>query len=191
MIPQWVVTIIERWRARRLANHLIEIAGSHETILDCGSGTMSIASLLQKGSGARIIGTDILDLNETDMEMCICPGEFLPFADSSVDAVLLIFVLHHSQDNMKILQECIRVARTRVIIFEDVYRNPFELGIVKFFDRLGNRIISTAIPLPFTFKSEEEWGRVFSSFNVKLLSTHVIRPLPFLLTRHRGFALEV
>lgn len=191
MIPKWASIHIERPRAKRLANYLLELTDPDHTILDCGCGTMYVANLLHQESGAKIIGTDILDFNETSLEMCVCPGEHLPFADSSVDVVMLIFVLHHSKDSMKILKEAVRVARKRVIIFEDVYETSFELGILKVFDWLGNRTISAAIPLPFTFKPEAEWKRIFNELGTRLISVKNIRPLFFLPSKHRGFVLEV
>ena len=191
MIPKWVTIHIERPRAKRLANYLIELTEPGHTILDCGCGTMYVANLIHQASGARIIGSDILNFNESELEMCVCPGENLPFADSSVDVVLLIFVLHHSRDPISILRESIRVARKRVIIFEDVYENRLELGFLKIFDWLGNRTVSASIPLPFTFKPEAEWKRIFHDLDAKLVSANPIRPLFFLPTRHRGFVVDV
>lgn len=191
MIPKWASTPFENPRARRLANYLLEFTQPHQTILDCGCGTMYVADLIYQKSGSRIIGTDIINFNETSLEMCVCPGESLPFADNSVDVAMLIFVLHHSRDSLRILKECIRVARQRVIVFEDVYDNRFELGMLKALDWLGNRTVSAEIPLPFTFKPETEWKKIFAELGTKLVSVETIRPLFFLPSRHKGFILEV
>ena len=71
MIPKWASIHIERPRAKRLANYLLELTEPDHTILDCGCGTMYVANLIHKETGAKIIGTDILDFNETSLEMCV------------------------------------------------------------------------------------------------------------------------
>jgi len=191
MLPKWATIHLEKPRANRLANYLLEFVNRGDTVLDCGCGTMHVAHLLHQRSGARGVGTDILNFNESDLEMCICPGEALPFADNSIDVVLLIFVLHHSKDSRKILKEALRVARRRVILFEDVYDNYFELWLLKIMDWLGNRTVSAHIPLPFAFKPEAEWKKVFSESDVNLIAVKTIRPLFFLPTRHRGFVIDL
>ena len=190
MLPKWTTSYFEKIRARRLANYLVKFTQPHQTILDCGCGTMYIANLIRQSSESKIIGTDIINFNETDLEMCISLGEYLPFASKSVDVVMLIFVLHHSTDSIQILEECIRVARHRVIIFEDVYETPFQLKMLKMVD-CGNRFISADMPLPFNFKTVSEWKNIFEELGTKLISAETILPFPFLPSNHKGFILDV
>lgn len=190
MFPKWITSPIEKIRARRIANYALQFTQSHQTILDCGCGTMYVADLIRQQSGARIIGTDILDFNETDLENCICIGEVLPFASNSVDVVMLLFVLHHSHTSLKILQECVRVAKHRVIVFEDVYETKFQLNMLKMVDSL-NHTLSTDIPLPFAFKTVSEWTKIFEELGMKLISAETIFPFPLLPSKHKSFILEV
>lgn len=190
MLPKWATVHIEKIRARRLAKYLIEFTQPYQSILDCGCGTMYIANLIHQASKSKVIGTDILNFNETDLEMCISPGEYLPFASKSVDVVMLIFVLHHSHESIQILKECIRVAKHRVIVFEDVYETEWELKMIKMIDS-GNRFMSDDMPLPFTFKTVSEWTNIFKELGVTLVSTETILPLPFLPSNHKGFILEI
>lgn len=191
MLPKSVNIIFERPRSLRLAKQILKFIHPHKSVLDCGCGSMSIAELISEHSNTTVFGTDVIDMNETKLDMCLCPGEHLPFASNSVDIVLLIFVLHHSNDSLQILRECIRVARRRVIVFEDVYDNLFEFHLLKIMDWIGNRSLSAEMHLPFTFKTEAEWRVIFNDFGMELVSVEIIRPLPFLLTRHRGFILDI
>ena len=56
-------------------------------------------------------------------------AEALPFADSSFDAVMAVLTLHHWQDPNKGLEECVRVARKRIVMFTwDPASDGFWLG---------------------------------------------------------------
>jgi len=54
------------------------------------------------------------------MRYVVCGGVRLPFADGEFDTVLLLSVLHHAKSPEAVLAEAARVARHRVIVFEDI-----------------------------------------------------------------------
>ncbi len=118
-------------------------------------------------------------------------GLTLPYADRSHDAVMLIDVLHHTNDPIVLLREAARVAR-RAVVVKDHLREGFLAGpTLRFMDRVGNR--RYGVPLPYTYWRTEQWGEAFRS-----LGLHVERwrdrlglyawPLHLLFERSLHFA---
>ena len=190
MLPNWVTLPFDQYRARRIADHLLRFVTPGESILDCGCGSMLVAQRLKETSGVRIVGTDVINLNRTDLSMCLCPAESLAFASACFDIVILVSVLHHVNDQVEALHECLRVASHRVLILEDVYENAVELLLLKVLDWIGNRQVSSAINLPFRFKSESEWTSLFNALGVRSSATQSVIIIPWRPSRHRLFVLE-
>jgi ubiquinone/menaquinone biosynthesis C-methylase UbiE len=190
MFPRWSTLGFEQYRAGRMAAYLAEHVRPGETVLDCGCGSLLMARRLRDLAGVRAFGTDVINLNRTDLSLCLCPGERLPLADLSVDTVCLLFVLHHADQPDAILRECLRVARRRVIVAEDVFENALELLLLKGLDWFGNRSVSSEMRLPFNFRTEAEWRAEFARLGVRSIRAWSIRPVPWRLSRHRLFVLE-
>jgi ubiquinone/menaquinone biosynthesis C-methylase UbiE len=180
----------QAYRAQRIEQALHKHLEGAETLLDCGSGSMRVAKLIEKRLGLKAYGTDVIHLKAGHARFCLCAGECLPFADDSFDAVTLMFVLHHTADAAVAIQECARVARKRVLILEDVYTHPLEKEWLKFLDVLGNFTISLDMPFPFTFKTVAEWERIFTGLGLRLAASEKIVPSPLRPSRHRLFLLE-
>ncbi|MFZ5881701.1 MAG: class I SAM-dependent methyltransferase [Chloroflexota bacterium] len=180
----------QAYRAHRIEQALHPHLEGAETLLDCGSGSMRVAKLIEKRLGLKAYGTDVIHLKAGHARFCLCAGERLPFADNSFDAVSLMFVLHHTRDAVVAIKECARVARKRVLILEDVYTHPLEKEWLKFLDVLGNFTISLDMPFPFTFKSVAEWERIFADLGLRLAASEKIVPSPLRPSRHRLFLLE-
>lgn len=180
----------QAYRAHRIERSLRKHLEGADTLLDCGSGSMRVAKLIEKRQGLKAYGTDVIHLKAGHTRFCLCAGEHLPFADNSFDIVTLMFVLHHTTDAAVAIKECARVARKRVVILEDIYSHPLEKEWLKFLDVLGNFTISLDMPFPFTFKSVAEWERVFADLGLHLAASERIVPSPLRPSRHRLFLLE-
>jgi len=180
----------QAYRAHRIERSLRKHLEGADTLLDCGSGSMRVAKLIEKRQGLKAYGTDVIHLKAGHTRFCLCAGEHLPFADNSFDVVTLMFVLHHTTDAAVAIKECARVARKRVVILEDIYSHPLEKEWLKFLDVLGNFTISLDMPFPFTFKSVAEWERVFADLGLHLAASERIVPSPLRPSRHRLFLLE-
>lgn len=120
MLAQWTHTFDE-YRASRIADFLSRFIDPQDTVLDCGCGHMMVARSVRERIGIEIMGIDVINLNHTDLELCIYDGRRLPFADNSFDVAYLAFVLHHTLNPRQVIGECLRVARRSVIVLEDVY----------------------------------------------------------------------
>jgi len=189
MTAQWTHALHD-YRAARIANYLLEFIQPGDTVLDCGCGDMTVARSISERSSVDIVGIDIVSPNRTNTKMCICDGKSLCFSDDSFNVVILSFVLHHTQYKQKVLKECLRVTKRRLIILEDIYRSQVELLALKISDWIGNRPFSSEMSIPFNFDSTHGWLALFREIGASTTSFESIRPLPWLPTRQRMFAIE-
>ncbi len=105
--------------------HLVE----GETTLDIGTGNSSIALEIHN-SGYNVGTMDITDnrsaaAKEKEQEglefQLHTADEPLRYAKDSCDNSLLIAILHHCDDPIKILSEAVRVSRKRICIYESTF----------------------------------------------------------------------
>ena len=132
-------------------------------VLDVGAGRCLIAKRLHEETGSPITCIDVKDLNVTDMKLIVYDGKKLPFPDGHFDTVLVVYVLHHCEEPLETLSECKRVARKRIIIFEDVGIKAITLLLDYTFNKLHG------VDTPFNFKSEKEWHRAFNEQGLKIV----------------------
>jgi SAM-dependent methyltransferase len=107
-------------RLREQAAALADYVDQGDSVLDVGCGTGHLSAYLQEMYGAVPTGIDVKDFRETKIDFSEFDGSSIPFPDDSFDHVILSEVLHHSHDPVTLISECRRVARRRVIVFEDM-----------------------------------------------------------------------
>ncbi len=121
-----------------LTRHAIEIAGLNRgaRVLDLGCGSGESVKFLQE-CGMDAMGVDQAENSEpgamTPSARVVAQAEQLPFADSSVDAVLAECSLSVMGDPRKVVLECARVLRPGgQLIISDLYaRNPQQIAAVR------------------------------------------------------------
>lgn len=161
--------IVNRGIEKRLDDILKEILpliNRAESILDLGSGTGHTAHELKR-KGFRVMCVDYADMNVfKDTKPILYDGERLPFKDNSFDAVLLITVLHHTPDPIKIMKEAGRVAK-KIIIMEDTYNSILQKWAVFVMDSIGNMEF---VGHPHTNKTDKRWKNIFKKLGLKIKS---------------------
>lgn len=152
-------------KASHIRPFLPEITSEIE-ILDLGAGEGYVGERLHETLGFQDTVTgfeipgctvtlcDVRDANRTNLPYKVYAGGRLPFADHAFDVTLLVFVLHHTESPSKVIQEARRVSRRRVIIIESVAEGTFKRLLLRFTDRLVNRIRSRG-----EMKTQEKWLR--------------------------------
>ena len=97
-------------------------------VLDVGTGTGLFAEAFAK-RGLAVCGVDANPGMLTAAKATVPAGEFcestaeaLPYADASFDLVFMGLLLHESDEQLQVLSEARRVARTKVGILEWAYR---------------------------------------------------------------------
>jgi ubiquinone/menaquinone biosynthesis C-methylase UbiE len=109
--------------------HQAEELGDHlrpgSSILDVGCGTGYLPKYLEEMYGVKSTGLDVADFNETDIAFAVFDGVRIPLPDQSFGHVMLSLTGHHAHDPMTLIQECRRVARRSVLVFEDMPDNRY------------------------------------------------------------------
>jgi SAM-dependent methyltransferase len=98
--------------------------------------------------------------SHTHIPVDLLDGKKLPFADSSFDVVLLIDVLHHSEDPMYLLSEVVRVSRGTILLKDHLCEGSWDRRVLEFMDWLGNA--RHGVPLLSNYWSRRQWDEAFT-----------------------------
>lgn len=140
-----------------------------ETFLDVGSGSGFLAKELEKRLGLKVTCVDVVDGSKTDMPVVLFDGKSLPFADKSFDNILFSYVLHHAGPNQKeLLKEARRVAKKRVIIFEDEALGGFGELFTSFHRLAYDFLYNIKNNNPCVFHTASEWEKIFKKLGFKV-----------------------
>jgi SAM-dependent methyltransferase len=139
-------------------------------LLDVGCGAGRVAEAFAKG-GREIQLTDIVNHNQTKLPFVPFDGLSLPFPSKAYDICLLISVLHHCEDPLRILREAVRVSRRRIIIREVVYLNEVNRRFNMFFDWFFNCIAPTGRGPAFNINSPEGWEQLFRDEGLSVVAS--------------------
>lgn len=153
-------------RIATLARQIADLLPASATVLDvgCGPGTLTsrIAALRPD---CTFRGIDVMLRPDAVIPVDLYDGQHFPFGDASVDAVLFVDVLHHTDDPNVLLREARRVARQCVII-KDHRRNGLVAGLrLRVMDWVGNA--HHGVRLPYNYLSEKEWRAAFDAAGLK------------------------
>jgi alpha-1,6-mannosyltransferase len=156
----------------RISRHLLK----GENILDIGTGNGGLCHAL-RGEGFDITPLDVQNLSFfADVQPTIYDGKTIPYPDKTFDTSLLITMLHHTPSPEAVLDEALRVTRTRLVIMEDVYRNIFQKHLTFFTDSLVNLEFEGH---PHTNKTDAAWQELFAARGLKLVYREEFRTLVF------------
>jgi SAM-dependent methyltransferase len=152
-------------RSRKIVSELVSALPSG-TVLDvgCGDGTIAAAVGAQR-SDIRITGLDVLVRTDTKIPVAYFDGNVLPTGNKSVDTVMFIDVLHHTDDPMVLLREAVRVARTAIVIKDHLSDDVLAFPTLRFMDWVGNAHVG--VRLPYNYWARERWSRAFAELGVR------------------------
>ncbi len=145
-------------------------------ILDLGCGSGIVADVFKNYFGAQIEGVDIIDKRVAKIPFRLYDGKNLPFADNSFDAVLINYVLHHCETPLRVLNEAKRVAKGKIIIYEDLPENIFSKLVCKLHGKSFNFLFRNDKE-SCNFKKDAEWKEVFENLGLKLIFEKRIWPI--------------
>ncbi|HEV2022080.1 MAG TPA: methyltransferase domain-containing protein [Terriglobales bacterium] len=134
-------------RVRILSQHLAEMAPREASILDvgCGDGLLD-QLLLERRPDLSVRGIEVLIRKKTYRPIETYDGKTIPFPQKSFDAVMLVDVLHHTDDPLELLTQAAGVAR-KCVLLKDHTRNGLLAGpTLRFMDRVGNARHGVALP---------------------------------------------
>jgi len=145
-------------------------------ILDLGCGSGIAGKSFQKFFQAEVIGVDIKDNRIYPIPFELIDGKKLPFPEKSFDVVLINYVLHHSGDSILLLKEAKRVAKDKIVIYEDLPEDLLSRIICKIhgisFDKIFKNQNQTS------FKFEREWEEAFKKIGLNTIFKKRINNFP-------------
>lgn len=154
-------------RAKELISRISPYLNRDDKILDIGAGSCHIARELQL-LGQEVVPIDVANHSFLEgLEPMIYDGKTLPFSDKQFDLAILITVLHHTPNPEEIIAEAVRVAK-RVIVIEDVVRNPLHSWLTKIWDSILNLEF---FDHPHSNKTDCQWRNIFSANNLHIADT--------------------
>ena len=163
------------WDAKFKIKRISEYISPEDKILDIGTGPGSVCLLMNR-KGYNLTPVDVIDQSlspEVDPE--IYDGKNLPYRNNSFDSALILTVLHHTPNPREVLLEAKRVSK-KIIIIEDVFRNPVQKYLTFFVDSIVNLEFSAH---PHSNKNDREWKELFIELGLKLKEAKYNRFLLF------------
>lgn len=154
-------------RVRILSQHLAEMAPRDASILDvgCGDGLLD-QLLLERRPDLSVRGIEVLIRKKTYRPIETYDGKTIPFPQKSFDAVMLVDVLHHTENPMELLTQAVGVAR-QCILLKDHTMNGFLAGpTLRFMDRVGNA--RHGVALPYNYWAYQQWMDACEKLRLKV-----------------------
>jgi len=156
--------VFER-RLKVLATVLSEAVEPGHTVLDLGCGDGRLGSrVLEMRPDLTWLGGDTMSRLAAQIPAFQYDGHRLPLPDDSVDSVVIVDVLHHTEDPAPVLEEAARVARHWIIVKDHLREGFLAEGTLRFMDWVGNA--RHGVALPYNYLDRSEWGRVFEKSRV-------------------------
>jgi ubiquinone/menaquinone biosynthesis C-methylase UbiE len=143
-----------------VAAHLVPHFAAHSSVLEIGAGKGHIARTLRDLANVQVKLVDVVDYNETDLPLEVYDGLHLPFEDHSFDYGLLVFVLHHTPDPLRLLEEALRVSRQGVIVVENHVDGSLRQLITRMIDSIPH--LQYGVPICYHTHTIREWEALFS-----------------------------
>jgi SAM-dependent methyltransferase len=162
-------------RARVLSGHLATLIPRDASVLDVGCGDGLIAHLIAQARGdLQINGVDVLLRDTAWISVEPFDGRRLPYDRGTVDVVMFVDVLHHTEDPMVLLCEAARVARRAIIIKDHFREGLLAAQTLRFMDRVGN--CRHGVSLPFNYWRRSQWMEAFAALPIHVEHfTHRLR----------------
>lgn len=143
-------------RIETLAQKFARLLPNEARVLDVGCGDGSLALHISKlRPDIRVEGIDVLIRKETSIPVRKFDGERIPHEPGSFDIVMLVDVLHHTNDPRILLTEAKRVARQAVVIKDHTRDGLFAGARLRFMDWVGNA--RHGVVLPYNYWPRRRW----------------------------------
>jgi SAM-dependent methyltransferase len=169
---------VARERRRRLVGRSYDMAAeiarvlpSGATVLDVGCGSGFIAHHLAALSRASVTGLDVRRSVDAPIPFVCFDGARIPFPDSSFDAALLCYVLHHARDQRAFLLEVRRALRRGglAVVYEDIPQSAWDGAVCRAHDRQWKGRTG-----PCTFRGAAEWRVLFADAGFRVVSERAL-----------------
>lgn len=162
-------TFIYNKRFTQLYNHLSVIIKKFRIneILDIGAGDGKIDSMLIKKHNIKITGVDVLVRDKTYIPVKEYDGYHIKLPNNTVNATMLIDVLHHTDNISATFKEAVRVSNKYIIIKDHLLHGYISYLKLKLMDYVGN--YHYGVRLPYNYVNSKTWKKLFKDNNLKIV----------------------
>jgi SAM-dependent methyltransferase len=145
-------------RAYDMAQEIARVIPRRSRVLDVGCGNGYIAHHLSAMLNGAVVGIDLGETTEAQIDYRPFNGVHFPVEDDSFDAILLCYVLHHAQNLEVMMDELRRVLRDGGLaaIYEDIPDTWLDRLVCSIHNRKWRNRTG-----PCSFHSAHEWRRLF------------------------------
>lgn len=147
------------YRYKKLTARLAPLLHDVDNILDVGTGDGHLGRQLMDATGCHITGLDVCLQPHSHIDVHYYDGSTFPFADDTFDSVLMVDMLHHTDNIEQMLSEARRVARRFVIVKDHYWNTRLDVAALHVADYLGN--IPYGVPLPYNYLRLAQWQDMF------------------------------
>jgi SAM-dependent methyltransferase len=194
-LARWLDRVHDRLiasrRTRALARHAADLLPPEARVLDVGCGDGELArSVMDLRPDVTITGLEVLERATCAIPLELFEGVAIPREDDTVDAVLMVNVLHHTDDPEVLLGEAARVAR-RAVVLKDHLLEGFLAGPqLRLMDWGSNA--PHGVRLPYIYWTVEQWTNAFRRLGLDVVEwredlDQYAWPLSLLLGRRLHF----
>lgn len=153
---------IQQKRLDGLVRHLEDVMPQNASVLDVGCGDGHLAARLrEKRPDIVVEGIEVLARDKAWIPVQHFDGLTIPYKSASMDVVMFIDVLHHTDDPVSLLREAARVARKSIIIKDHLADGFLAESTLHFMDRIGNARYGVA--LPGNYWRLSQWEKAFDA----------------------------
>ncbi len=164
---------VHRRRVRVLCDHLVGMIPPGTTsLLDVGCGDGWLASLVGRARPELTVsGMDVLVREGTHIPVAGFDGYKLPCEAGSWDAVMMVDVLHHTEDPLVLLREAARVSRRWVLLKDHHLQGVGAARTLRFMDWVSNA--RYGVVLPYNYQTPSRWTELFAGAGLRLREERV------------------
>jgi ubiquinone/menaquinone biosynthesis C-methylase UbiE len=155
-----------------LSDLITEQLDEGDRVLDigCGGGMLGHRILNHRAcpNGVRVEGVEKCKRGDEPIEVTAYDGDRMPFDDGSFDVVILADVLHHEEDELRLLRDAFRIARRFVIIKDHKPEGLLAHPRICFLDWAANN--PYGVKCLYRYHTRLEWADMFSEVGVSVVA---------------------
>jgi ubiquinone/menaquinone biosynthesis C-methylase UbiE len=147
---------------------LVKLISPHlkpgDRVLDIGCGFGHLGRALMDASpDIQVEGLESVKRGGELIPVTAYSGHQIPFPDQTFDAVILADVLHHDEDQQRLLSEAVRISRNLVIIKDHIRGSVLSQQRICLLDWAANAGYN--VPCLYKYHDLQEWHTLVKKFS--------------------------